>query len=91
MGLTCVCHGAQAAMARVRQDGGALRWVSVTGRMVKRDWEVVIEAVRRNSRALQYASEELKGDRGVHHGDRVKQNGDALQCASEELKAKGKS
>ena len=53
MCLTCVHHGAQATMARVGQHGGALRWVSVE---LQRDREVVIEAVRQNSRALQCAA-----------------------------------
>ena len=32
---------------------------------LKRDREVVVEAVRQNGGALQFASEELKGDRDV--------------------------
>ena len=42
-------------------------------------------AVKRDGRALQQASEELKGDREVVM-EAVKQNGHALQHASEELK-----
>ena len=83
MRLTCARHGAQAAMARVRQDGGALRFASVE---LKCDWEFVIEAVRQNSRALQYASEELKGDREVVI-KAVRQHGRARKHASEELRA----
>ena len=66
--------------ARGRRQG-ALRWVSVE---LKRDREVVIEAVRQNSRVLQCASEELKGDREVVI-EAVTQHGRALQFASEAL------
>ena len=41
-------------MAHMRQDGGALRWVSVE---LKRDREVVIEAVTQLGRVLRFASE----------------------------------
>ena len=54
---------------------------------LKHDREVVIEAVRRNSRALHLTSEELKGDREVVV-EAVRQHGCALQFASEELYAR---
>ena len=46
--------------------------------------EVVIEAVRQDGDALQFASEELTHDRDVLM-EAVRQNGDALRFASEEL------
>ena len=49
------------------------------------DREATLEAVKRDGRALQHASEELKGDRGVVM-EAVKQCGYALEYASEELK-----
>ena len=45
----------------------------------------MIEAVRQNGNALQYASQELTRDREVVM-EAVRQNGWALQFASEELK-----
>ena len=45
-----------------RQNGDALRFASEER---KRDWEVVIEAVKLNGWALQFASVELKRDREV--------------------------
>ena len=43
-----------------------------------------MEAVKRNVEALQYASEELKGDREVVM-KAVRQRGEALEHSSEEL------
>ena len=43
-----------------------------------------MEAVKRNVEALQYASEELKGD-GEVVMEAVKQRGEALEHSSEEL------
>ena len=56
MCLACVCHGTQAAIAHMRQDGDALWWASVE---LKRDREVVIVAVTQHGRALRFASAEL--------------------------------
>ena len=68
----------------MRQDVGALRWVSVE---LERDRVVVIEAVTQHSRALQCTSDELMGDREVVV-EAVRQHGRALQFASEELYAR---
>jgi hypothetical protein len=43
-----------------------------------------VEVVKRRGRALQYASEELKGDRDIAM-EVVKQQGGAFEYASEEL------
>ena len=51
---------------------------------LKRDREVVIEAVTQHGRALRFASE-LKGDREVVI-EAVTQHGRALRFASEELR-----
>ena len=48
--------------------------------------ESVLEAVKRNGWALQYASDKLKADRKIVL-EAVKQNGEVLQFASKELKA----
>ena len=47
--------------------------------------EVVLEAVKQDGRALEYASEELRGDKEVVM-EAVKQYGRALEYASEELR-----
>ena len=57
---------------------------------LKRDREVVIEAVTQHGRALRFASEELKGDREVVI-EAVTQHGRALRFASDELNTTGKS
>ena len=57
---------------------------SNTREKLKRDREVVLEAVKQDGYALRFASEELRGDRDVVM-EAVKQNGDALQYASQEL------
>ena len=49
---------------------------------LKRDRDVVIEAVRQNGDALRFASEERKRDRDVLM-EAVRHHGWALQCASE--------
>ena len=49
--------------------------------------EVVIEAVRQNSRALRFASEELKGEREVVI-EAIAQHGRALRFVSEEIYAR---
>ena len=49
------------------------------------DREFLMEAVKQNGHALEYASAELKGDREIVMAA-VKQNGDALEYASDELK-----
>ena len=54
------------------------------GRLYRADREVVLQAVRQNGKALQYASEELKNDREVVL-QAITQNGKALQYASPEL------
>ena len=49
------------------------------------DKEVVLEAVKQDGWALEYASDELKNDKEVIL-EAVKQNGQALQCASNDLR-----
>ena len=51
---------------------------------LKRDWEFVLGAVKRDGLALQFAAEELKRDR-VFVLEAVKRNGLALQFAAAEL------
>ena len=52
---------------------------------LKNDKKIVLEAVKQNGDALQYASEELKNDKEVVL-EAVKRNRLALQYASKELK-----
>ncbi len=51
----------------------------------QKDKEVILEAVKRNGRALEYASLELKNDKDIVL-EAVKQNGRALVFASDDLK-----
>ena len=48
------------------------------------------EAVRHYGNALEYASEELRGDRGIAL-EAFRQDGNALEYASEELQTKYKN
>jgi hypothetical protein len=51
---------------------------------MKRDRELVMEAVKQNVFALKYASEELKGDRAFVE-ELIQVNPDVLYYASQEL------
>ena len=62
------------AMAAVKLDGIALQYEGE----LKRDREVVMEAVKKNWMALQFASEELKRDR-LFIMEAVKKNWPALR------------
>ena len=67
----------------MKQNGDALWHASEE---LKRDREVVMEAVKQNGRALEDASKELKGDREVVM-EAVKQGGHyALVWVSQELR-----
>lgn len=52
---------------------------------LRKDKEIVIEVVKQDGRALEYASEELKSDKEIVI-EAVKQNGEALIYASDRLK-----
>ena len=53
---------------------------------LKADREIVLEAVKKDGDALQYAADELKADREIVL-EAVQQSGDAFQFAADELKA----
>ena len=67
-------------------DAVGRRDCSVWDSMARADREVVMEAVRQDSWALQFASPELRADREVV-SEAMKQCGQTLEFASEELRA----
>eukprot|EP00971_Amphidinium_carterae_P120335 2384464-Amphidinium_carterae.1 len=74
----------QRALANVKRDG--FSFLRDVPERYRADREIVLEAVKKNGRALAFAAKECKSDREIVLGA-VQQDGHALECAAEECKA----